>query len=99
MIHSTDNSFKLKPEEWKELADGVNQVYPDFTARLLELAKISETELQVCLLLKVGTPLVGIANMLNKTRAAITMLRKRLYKKITNKQGVGEQLDEFISNF
>lgn len=92
-------SFHLKDEEWQQIGRGIDDVYDNFTNRLLTLVELSDLELKVCYLVKLGVAPSAIALMLYKTKAAITMLRQRLYEKITHQKGTAKQLDEFILSF
>ncbi len=95
-VNAGKDEFRLTDEEWQELAQGIDEVYDNFTLRLISLTDLSEVELRTCYLLKIGIAPVDIAKLLCKTRGAISMLRQRLYSKITNKHGAASQLDEII---
>lgn len=97
--HAGEESFHLKNEEWDQLGESIDEVFNNFTQRLLMLVQLSDVELKTCYLIKLEVTPADIATMLYKSKAAITMLRQRLYKKITQKKGTAKQLDEFILNF
>ena len=98
---SCDNekNVHLSETEWNQLAQYLDIIYDHFRGRLLGLAGLSETELRVCCLIKVGVTPTAISILLFKTKTAISMLRRRLYEKITHQKGSSELLDEFIKNF
>lgn len=97
--YAGNDGFHLTEEEWHEVGDGIDTVYDNFTQRLFALVNLSEVELKTCYLIKLKIPPVDIATMLFKSKAAVTMIRQRLYKKLTHKKGTAKQLDEFILNF
>ena len=98
-LHAGKDGFRLSAEEWKELGALIDRVYGQFTMRLLHLAKLTAEEVHVCYLLKMEIQPSGIAEMMCMSRSGITMLRQRLYKKLTQEKGTAKQFDEFILNF
>ena len=91
--------FRLTDEEWQELATLIDDAYGQFTQRLRNLyGGISEYELQICYLVKLDISSVNIGKMLCKSNAAIGMARKRLYKKLTGKDGTASQFNDFIQS-
>ena len=86
----------IKPAEWKDLEQRLKVVYPRFSSSLYGLYTLSPTEYQVCLLTKIHTAPVEIAAVLNKDKSTISSIRKRLYKKVFDKEGSGKDWDEFI---
>ena len=82
--------------DWKELTSVVDDTYPDFSQRLLDLYPMNEVELKVCLLLKIEIPLMQIALITIRSKQSITSIRKRLYNKVMNEEGTPEQWDRFI---
>lgn len=98
-LHAGEDDFYLVKGDWQLIAQSVDSIFDSFTQRLLVLSPLSETELRACYLIKLGFPPSTIAAVLYKSKAAITMLRQRLYKKIAHRDGTAKQLDEFIVNF
>ena len=88
--------ISLESSEWQKLIDAINQTYPQFTERLLEIYPMSQIELQVCCLIKIGISPAGIARLVYRTRSNVTLIRIRLYEKIYKKSGTSEQFDKFI---
>ena len=86
----------IKPAEWKELEQRLKVVYPHFSSSLYGLYNLSPTEYQVCLLIKIHTAPAEIASVLCKDKSSISSIRKRLYKKVFDKEGRGKDWDEFI---
>lgn len=96
---TVNKPYHPSEKEWKELADRIDDIYPDFTQRLYALAILSDLELKTCYLIKIGISPRTISSMLYKSKTAISMIRLRLYKKITHQEGTTKQFDEFIINF
>lgn len=97
--HAGEENFHLSNEEWEKLTENLDMIYNNFTQRLYSLVQLSDIELKVCYLIKLEIAPVNIATMLYKSKAAISMLRQRLYEKLTHKKGTAKQFDEFILNF
>lgn len=91
---------KLTSNDWKALFVAVNQTYSNFSVRLQDFyPNISEHELRICILLKIGIPPMGIAKLTAHSKQAITSSRKKLYIKTHNQDGTSDLWDKFISNF
>ena len=86
----------IKPAEWKELEQQLKAVYPRFSSSLYGLYNLSPTEYQLCMLLKIRTAPAEIATVLNKDKSTVSSIRRRLYKKVFDKDGSGKDWDEFI---
>ena len=86
----------IKPAEWKDLEQRLKVIYPHFSSSLYGLYHLSPTEYQVCLLIKIHTAPIEIASVLCKDKSTISSIRKRLYKKVFDKEGSGKDWDEFI---
>jgi len=98
-FHAGEEQCHLSEAEWQQLASYLDDIYDDFTHRLLAIVSLSDTELRACYLLKLEVSPTVMAALLFKSKQAISMIRKRLYKKITHKEGTPKQFDEFIVNF
>lgn len=98
-LHISEEEIHLSEAEWQQLANHLDDIYDGFTRRLLAIVNLSDIELRTCYLLKLEVSPSVMAALLFKSKQAISMIRKRLYKKITHKEGIPKQLDEFIVNF
>lgn len=91
---------KVTEAQWTELRTAIDTTYANFTDRLYALyPKLSGQELRICYLVKTGISVRGMAQLLNRSKAAITVARCRLYKKIHGTEGNGEIFDHFIAEF
>lgn len=97
---SREEAVSLTNETWHSLAEVVDRTYDDFTNRLKELCPgISEHEIHICLLIKISISPAGMARMTNRSKQAITSVRKKLYEKVHNQVGSPEEWDRFVRNF
>lgn len=82
--------------EWTELDKAVNEYFADFKLKLYRICKLSDLEYQICLLLKLELSLSDISAIVHREPSALTMSRKRLFKKMFKRAGKAEELDSFI---
>lgn len=85
-------------DDWAELDALVENMYPSFVRRLLELYPLNETELHICLLLKIRIPLKLIPGLVARSKQSVSSIRKRLYGKIFKKEGTPDDWDKFIES-
>lgn len=91
-----DCKKKICDEDWEALDLEINKYFPDFRKTLFDSCKVNEYEYKICLLIKINISPTGIAIFMNKTNSAISLVRKRLYKKVFNKTVNPIEWDEFI---
>jgi hypothetical protein len=99
VLNASNPNFYLVEEDWQLLASMIDKTYNDFTTRLLSIANLSEIELRTCYLIKLNIPSVHIARMLYRGKGAITMMRRRLYTKVTRRVGTPQEFNDFIDSF
>ena len=89
-----------QPVLWISIQENLDELYSDFTKRLLvQCPDLSETEQQICWLSKLGIQPSSIARILKLSRQAITNARSRIAKKMTSKEGQIANFDHFIEKF
>lgn len=96
---ATDKEEKMTDKEWEELTVAINATYNDFTSRLLALHRFSSIEMKICLLLKAKFPVTAIANLIMRSKPAITSARRAMYEKVHGFKGKAEDWDAFIASF
>lgn len=90
---------KLTVEETQTLIDAIDDIYDRFTSRLLMLSRLSDLEIQICCLVKIGIAPSDMAAILCKSKSAVTQSRTRMYQKLTGRKGTSKLFDEFIYAF
>ena len=69
-------------KEWEELQTLVTQLYPSFISQLQEnVHSLSDTELYVCLLVRVKFSPSAIAVLTSREKSSISNIRRRIYEK------------------
>jgi len=95
-----DDSVKnkrLSDDEWREVDEAICSRIKNFKRLINETCKVSEQEYRVCLLLKLGISLSGIAEITNKSRSAISLTRRRLYERAFGEEkNAADCWDRFI---
>lgn len=90
---------KINNTDWQELIRITDETYDQFRQRLQGLYPMTDIELRVCLLIKIGLSPLQIATITIRSKQAISSIRKRLYSKLFNEEGNTAQWDNFIQNF
>lgn len=87
--------YKLTKEDWNVLEETVNDIYPDFIKKL-NIGNVTTHELKICLLIKANVSPSNIAKIIVCTTSAISLTRRRLYKRYFQEEGNPKKWDEFI---
>lgn len=90
------NRKHLSDDAWKQVFGIIDKYYPLFRERLISIASLSEYEVQVCILVKVGVGTSNIAYLISRAPSTISTAKQRIFKKITRMKGSAEQFDELI---
>ena len=101
---SKDETYNMTPikhpGKWMTIQEHIDSIYPDFTDRLHKLCPtLSDRDLQVCYLAKLGMSPSDISRVLKQTRQAITNIRKRIMQKIEQITPNSSNFDHFIEDF
>jgi septal ring factor EnvC (AmiA/AmiB activator) len=101
---SKDETFNMTPikhpNKWMAIQENINSIYPGFTERLCKLCpSLSDKDLQVCYLTKMGMSPSDISRVLQQSRQAITNTRKRIMQKMGNLMAEKSNFDDFIEEF
>lgn len=91
-----NGSYTLQESYWKDLEKTVNEIYPNFTNNLNSFYEVSDHELKVCLMVKIGISPTHIAKFTNHSKEAINSTRGRLYAKVFKKPASAPKWDDFI---
>ena len=95
-LRSTDDVM-LNDDEWEQLHQMVNAVYPNFRSKLTSLTAMNAHEYHVCLLLKIGVKPSSIAKLTAHSAEAISSSRRRLYEKAMKKSGKPGDWDALVT--
>ncbi|MDO4984546.1 MAG: hypothetical protein Q4E48_02515 [Prevotella sp.] len=89
---------QITDDDWKELEQAVNSVYPSFTGTLEKHCNINTCELKVCLLRKIDVSPTKTAIIMNKSKQAINSIRERLHQKALGQKGTPAQWDDYLQS-
>ena len=85
---------EMHEEDWKELADMVEKVIPNFIPMLKK--QVSYRNYRICLLIRLRISASLMARLMNLSDAAISKSRKNMLKKICEKEGKPKEFDEYV---
>lgn len=86
-------------KDFVELQQVLDDTYDNFTSKLKGLIPaIREEEMWVCCMIKMGMTPVRMCKVLSCKPNYLSMMRKRLYKKIFHQEGSAVKLDAFIKD-
>jgi len=86
----------IKAKEVKEIEKLLDEVYPDFRQHLSQLGNMNPLEYQVCLLLKMELSPSSIATLVLRDKSTVSLIRRRLLKKVTGRDGAPTDWDSII---
>ena len=95
------NETNISEEDWLELHKLMEKELSSFFRTLAQLAqefKMSQQEIRLCFLLKLGFTNTAIAHILHLSKSAISHSQSRLYKKITGNKENASKMRLFIEN-
>ena len=95
-FHQVESFKELTDDDWGVLQQAIDNAYINFTNHLYALFPVSNTELRICLLLKIGMPVSKITALIGRSKSAITSARKKLYEKMYNEKGTPDMFDKII---
>lgn len=98
IINTPYEKKKLTDNEWKELDETINRIYPRFNEKLAELCKMSINDHHLCLLLKIGLSLSDIGNFINIGSSGVNSARRKLYKRAFKIEASAKSWDDVISS-
>lgn len=96
-----DNAISMQrhisDKEWKEISVATDLSYPEFFKKLKSYVSLTEHELHICMLVKLGVGTSKIAFLTSRAPSTISTTKQRLYRKITKEKGSAEQFEELLS--
>ena len=88
---------RLTAQNWKDLQAQLDVCYGNFTIKLEALYKMSEREMRICMLLKIGFSKIEIGKLVHLSPEGVSSVRRRLYAKVfKDTNGGAKEWDSFI---
>ena len=91
-----DYKCKITETDWTSLYNLFNELIPGYEQQIRSMYAINDSEWRICQLVKLGFQPGDIAVLTNKSKAAVSAIRTRLYFKLFNKEGSSKELDDFL---
>ena len=82
--------------DWHKHFISVDKLYPKMVTTLQKSTSLNESERKICYLSKIGVKPGAIEILLSKGN--VSVYRKRLYEKLTKKEGTAKDFDKYISD-
>ena len=98
VMHKLQVQEHLSSKDWAELEKVFSEIFPKFKTELYSVYNLKETEYHICMLIRMGIPNNDIATLICRSSGAVTLARKRLYKKLWGTEGSAKDFDEYINN-
>lgn len=94
--NANNGNYHISEETWKSLAEVIDTTFDGFTTNINSRTALSEIEIHICYLIKIGMSPAKVALFLCRNRNSISMSRRRMYKKITGEDGSAKDFDSYI---
>lgn len=78
-ILSTNSNERF--QEWELLANTVYSIYPSFKENIHKFKKMSDIEINVCILIKIGISIPQISKLVCRSKDSVYSICRRLYQK------------------
>lgn len=86
----------LSVSQWDVMEKELDGILGDFKYFINKKNNISKLEYHICLLVKMGFTNADISTLVSRQPNSISQSRRRLYKKLTGRDGKAIDLDEFV---
>lgn len=96
MCKDCNSCSRVSDEDWMQLDEIINKLYPNWYDVLSKLCKMSKHEYNVCMLLKAEFTPIEISEFTNRSKSAINSTRQRLYQKNFGDKGDPQRWDKLI---
>ena len=89
-------SKPLQSDDWKRIEAKIRRIHPMFMSRLRAVYDFSDIEWKISLLIRLHITPGNIGLLTSRTNAAVGNARKRLFRKVMQREGAAEDWDKFI---
>ena len=86
----------VKFEDWDELFATVNRIYPSYKDNIAKFCRMSEIQMKVCVLLKIGVSFSDISVLVIRSKDTIYSICTRLYFKNFKTKGTASKWAELM---
>ena len=98
VIYLINRKRLLTHKDYEQLRETFEALYPDFMKRLMELCELSDLEIEISLLRRMGVSPNDIASLTDYSKAHISGVRRSLYTKAFGIKGAPSDWDNFIAS-
>jgi len=95
--HGMTGKYKLIDEDWKQLRNTVEAIYPTFFEAMNARKPLSSKDYKICLLVKARFSPSDINILMGQTDSYSTQAKKRLHKKVFGFEGTAADFEKKIN--
>lgn len=92
----TNKNKIITPEDWNKLENSIEAFFPAFKDRIVEICKLTDFKLRLCMLIKLGFSIAEIALLTQHSAEAVTSARRRMAQKAFGEGSTPGDWDDFI---
>lgn len=86
----------ISEKDWKAMEEELDELFGEFKSALYEAHSLTDLEYRICWLVKMGFKNIEVSILISRAPNAVSLSRKRLYTKITGKEGTASDFDTLI---
>ncbi len=95
--HGMTGKYKLIDEDWKQLRNTIESIYPTFFEAMNARKPLSSKDYKICLLVKAQFSPSDINILMGQTDSYSTQAKKRLHKKVFGFEGTAADFEKKIN--
>lgn len=88
----------ISNKDWEQMEKELNNISCNFKSVLYEAYELTEQEYRICRLVKMGFKNNEVSILISRAPNAVSLARKRLFSKITGKEGTAYDFDLIIKS-
>ena len=93
---SRQKDFQPDKEQWRELERVFDEKLPHIMSTLRSCPQVSLMEMRVCMMIRLGISTSAIARLTGNSRPNVSMIKKRIYTKLTGLDGSAKELESYL---
>lgn len=88
----------ISEKDWVSMEKELGELFREFKSTLYEAHRLTNLEYRICWLVKMDFKNIEISILVSRAPNAVSLSRKRLYSKITGKEGTASDFDALIKD-
>ena len=96
VVMAKQHKAQFDKDNWAQLNELFTEKLPEFLYFLQSNENLNVNEFRICLLVRLGLNPTTIAELTGNSRSNVSMIRTRIYKKLTGNEGNGKDLERYL---